>query len=170
MLRVFMFIFILMTLSMSLVNQGFCDGELDINANLESTIVPNVEQTPVPQQVGSTFSNKLPSLNVDGMIKSFIFVLVLIALFFVFLKWKYGGFRTGKGHRRYIQVVEQSMIGPKKNIYLVKIIDRLLIIGSSNDGMTLLSEIVGAEKDLVFEDLAAPKTGFSSFLKKGRTK
>ena len=84
-------------------------------------------------------SNDLPSMK--GMIKSFAIVIVLIALFFIFLKWKYKFFQGAKGNKKYIQVLEYSVLGPKKSIYLVKVIDKLLVIGATNDGLHLLCEM-----------------------------
>lgn len=109
-------------------------------------------------------SNDLPSMK--GMIKSFAIVIVLIALFFVFLKWRYKFFQGAKGSKKHIQVLEYSVLGPKKSIYLVKVLDKLLVIGATNDGLHLLCEMNESEKSEMIGNAALTGESFSGILKK----
>ncbi len=109
---------------------------------------------------------------IKGVIQSFAIVIVLIAMFFVFLKWRYGGsFRGLKSNKkRHIQVIEHSMLGPKRAIYLVKVMDKLLVVGATGEGMSLLSEMDDAEKSELPGDLnTPPDEGFSILLQKKDT-
>lgn len=112
----------------------------------------------------SILSKELPSIK--GLVRSFIIVIGLIVIFFVFLKWRYGFSRGIKGNRKYIQVLEYSMLGPKRYLYLVKVLDKLLVVGATNDGLSLLCEMNETEKKELLENTMATGEGFSSFIKK----
>ncbi|MGR3317825.1 MAG: flagellar biosynthetic protein FliO [Candidatus Anammoxibacter sp.] len=110
------------------------------------------------------FSNDMPSIG--GLVRSFAIVIGLILIFFVFLRWRYGTSRGLKGGKRYIQVLEHSMLGPKRYLYLVKVLDKLLVVGTTNDGMSLLCEMDETEKKELLDKPVETSEGFSSFLKK----
>ena len=110
------------------------------------------------------FSNNMPSIG--GMVRSFAIVIGLIVLFFIFLKWRYGTSRGLKGGKKYIQVLEHSVLGPKRYLYLVKVLDKLLVVGSTNDGLSLLCEMDEAERKELLDKPVETKEGFSSFLNK----
>ena len=110
------------------------------------------------------FEKDLPSIK--GMASSFGIVIALIIIFFVFLKWRYGFSGGVKGNRKYIQVVESRSLGPKRYLYLVKVVDKLLVIGSTNDGLSLLSEMNDDGKVVQVEKPSSGADGFSGFLKK----
>lgn len=118
----------------------------------------------------SVLSNDLPSLKIKGMIQSFVIVLVLIGVFFVFLKWRYSGFSGFKGNKKYIKVIEQAALGPKKYIYLVKVLDKIIVVGASNEGMYLLSEMVASEKEELLEQAEEVGGSFANFIKNARNK
>lgn len=107
---------------------------------------------------------ELPSIK--GLVKSFFVVIGLIVLFFVFLRWRYGFSSKIKGAKKNIQVVEHLMLGPKKYLYLVKVLDRLLVIGTSNDGLSLLCEMDESEKRELLKEPAESGDGFASLIKK----
>jgi flagellar protein FliO/FliZ len=58
------------------------------------------------------------------------------------------------------------MIMPKKFLSVVKVKDKLLILGVSETGITLLKEIDADETDLMHETLVNQNQGFAEILKK----
>jgi len=110
------------------------------------------------------FVKDLPSIK--GMAGSLGIVIVLIIIFFLFLKWRYGFSGGVKGNRKYIQVVEYRSLGPKRYLYLVKVVDKLLVLGSTNEGLSLLSEMNDDGKVVQAEKPSSGDDGFSGFIKK----
>ncbi len=149
-----------------LLSFALCDGLSFSDEKVANTPVVNTDFQKTSQQ-DDVISNGLPSLNLKGMIKSLVLVLILIAGFFVFLKWRYSGFRGIKGNKKHIQLIDQAMLGPKKNIYLVKILDRIIVVGTSNEGMYLLSEMDASDKDDLFEVEKESGGNFAKFIKSG---
>lgn len=148
---------ILLLLLMLGLNQGFSDERND-----NSPVILNESQK--ADQKEGVLSKDLPSIK--GLVRSFVIVIGLIVIFFVFLKWRYGFSRGIKGNKKYIQVLEYSMLGPKRYLYLVKVLDKLLVVGATNDGMSLLCEMNEAEKKELLEGSIAAGEGFSGLIKK----
>lgn len=97
-----------------------------------------------------------------------IFPLLLICLMLygllVFVK-KYS-FKQGGNALLNIKVINNQMIMPKKFLSVVKVKDKLLILGISETGITLLKEIDADETDLMNETDANPNQGFAEIFKK----
>ena len=126
--------------------------------------VSTAEESIDTEQQNKFFTKDVPSIK--GLVKSFIIVIALISLFFVFLKWRYGFSKGVKGKKKHIQVLEYAMLGPKRYLYLVKVLDKLLVVGASNDGLSILSEIDGVDKDELLKETVTKGEGFSGFIKK----
>ncbi len=47
---------------------------------------------------------------------------------------------------RYFEVIDRVYLDSKKGIYLIKIIDEILVVGASSDGLNLLSKITDSQK------------------------
>ncbi len=82
----------------------------------------------------------------------------------VFVK-KYSFKRSGKALLD-IKVISNQMIMPKKFLSVVKVKDKLLILGISETGITLLKEIDADENDLMNEAYTNPNQGFAEIFKK----
>ncbi|MDP2363120.1 MAG: flagellar biosynthetic protein FliO [Ignavibacteria bacterium] len=97
-----------------------------------------------------------------------IFPLLLICLMLygllVFVK-RYS-FKRGGNALLDIKVINNQMIMPKKYLSVVKVKDKLLILGVSETGITLLKEIDADETDLTNETGQNQNQGFADILKK----
>ena len=92
---------------------------------------------------GSTEGNAVSGGSFFGaltrLILSLAVVIALIYLAGILFKRFYGRSRKDGGKDALIQVVEKAYLDSKKAVYLVKVVDRLLIIGVGNNEMRLLS-------------------------------
>jgi flagellar protein FliO/FliZ len=97
-----------------------------------------------------------------------IFPLLIICLMLygllVFVK-KYS-FKRGGNALLDIKVINNQMIMPKKFLSVVKVKDKLLILGVSETNITLLKEIDVDESDLMNETTPNINQGFADILKK----
>ena len=97
-----------------------------------------------------------------------IFPLLIICLMLygllVFVK-KYSFKRGGKALLD-IKVINNQMIMPKKFLSVVKVKDKLLILGVSETNITLLKEIDADETDLINYTEANSNQGFAEIFKK----
>jgi flagellar protein FliO/FliZ len=97
-----------------------------------------------------------------------IFPLLIICLMLygllVFVK-KYSFKRGGKALLD-IKVINNQMIMPKKFLSVVKVKDKLLILGVSETNITLLKEIDADETDLINDTYTNPSQGFAEIFKK----
>ena len=145
-------------------NLNFGDDKTgEVPTTLEEAPVA-LEEVQKSEHSDDFLSDGMPSIS--GLVRSFAIVIGLILVFFIFLKWRYGTSRGVKGGKKYIQVLEHSMLGPKRYLYLVKVLDKLLVVGSTNDGLSLLCEMNETEKKELLDKPIETREGFSSFLKK----
>lgn len=79
----------------------------------------------------------LPSLTRLGMALLVIIVIIYLA---VFLMRKLSGGRLGGGKNRTIQIVEQAYLAPKKSVCLIKLADRLVLVGVTDSSISMLTE------------------------------
>lgn len=97
-----------------------------------------------------------------------IFPLLLICLMLygllVFVK-RYS-FKRGGNALLDIKVINNQMIMAKKFLSVVKVKDKLLILGVSENNITLLKEIDADESDVMNEAYANPNQGFADIFKK----
>jgi flagellar protein FliO/FliZ len=104
------------------------------------------------------------------LIKAFIPLLLLVALLYgvlVFVK-KYGIKFKGKNNpdSLKIKVLSNQMIMPKKFISVVKIEDKLLVLGVSEHSITLLKELNPAINDFEMKKDEVGKENFLDVLKR----
>lgn len=97
-----------------------------------------------------------------------IFPLLIICLILygllVFVK-RYS-FKRGGSSLVNIKVINNQMIMPKKFLSIVKVKDKLLILGISDNNITLLKEIDADENDISNEAFQNPNQGFGEIFKK----
>jgi flagellar protein FliO/FliZ len=97
-----------------------------------------------------------------------IFPLLIISLMLYGLLYfvkKYSFKRGGKSLLN-VKVLNNQMIMPKKFLSVVKVKDKLLILGISETNITLLKEIDADESDLTNETEPIQNKGFADLLKK----
>lgn len=97
-----------------------------------------------------------------------IFPLLLISLLLygllVFVK-KYS-FKRGGNTIKNIKVLSNQMIMPKKFLSVVRVKDKLLILGISDNNINLLKELDADESDLITENSSGFNQGFADLFKK----
>lgn len=75
-------------------------------------------------------------------------------------------FKRGGSSLVNIKVINNQMIMPKKFLSVVKVKDKLLILGISDNNITLLKEIDADENDISNEAFQNPNQGFGEIFKK----
>lgn len=79
-----------------------------------------------------------------GFAMELLRILVTLAILIPLLVWAtrwYGRRPWGRANRRGLRVLVAASVGPQKTVQLVEVGDRILVIGVSQDGIRLLSEI-----------------------------
>ena len=104
------------------------------------------------------------------LIKAFIPLLLLVGLLYgvlVFIK-KYGIKYKGKNNpgSLKIKVLSNQMIMPKRFISIVKVEDKLLVLGVSEHSITLLKELNPSVNDFEIKKDEQDKENFLDVLKK----
>ncbi|HUZ78713.1 MAG TPA: flagellar biosynthetic protein FliO [Chloroflexota bacterium] len=94
-----------------------------------------------------------------------VIVLVLIYATVLGLKWLNGRTaRTFAGHTN-MRVLESNRLGPNRDVYLLEVADRVLVIGATGSSMNVLSEITDSGAlDLMREKPEAPLAAAEPFL------
>lgn len=108
------------------------------NVNYLSKEIENIENLEIPRGPGivSTSINLLISL---------LFIIGLIYLTIITLKYFYSRSMVLFKNQGIIKVIGKEYLDSKKIIYLVDVINKILIIGSGNNELVLLSEITDKE-------------------------
>ena len=106
-------------------------------------------QTTDNQEPGTQYVTQAKDPNVGGLlVRTFVSLIAVLALLYlgvVGLK-KYMMQRNGINKSLYsLKVIGSTFLGPKKAIYLVQAIDRILILGVTDAQVSLLSEITDQE-------------------------
>lgn len=120
-----------------------------VNKSLSQNLVKsenvNVTKSEADTIINSYENSKVPELpNLGSMIFKGLFSLVivfaLIIGFALFLKkfvYNRNGFHVSGG---LVKVVSTTFIGPKKSIHLIKVMDKILVVGVTDTQMQTLAE------------------------------
>ncbi|OGJ87582.1 MAG: hypothetical protein A2268_04030 [Candidatus Raymondbacteria bacterium RifOxyA12_full_50_37] len=132
-----------------------------------------------------------PSGSKEAMLislKMLVYVSLIAAVLYVVLRIVKknsagGAYKKGKGNSRNIEIVEHAFIRENKSVGLVKVLDRVLVLGVTEKGINLLTEFNDAESvsrimhnnqetaSKVGAQFAASVNGFlEKFSKKGAVK
>jgi flagellar protein FliO/FliZ len=85
----------------------------------------------------------LPSLGRIGLSLLLIIVFIYVT---VYVLRRMSGARGGRGSRgRTIQIIEQTHLSPRKSICLVKLADRAVLVGITENNINLLTEFDSSE-------------------------
>jgi flagellar protein FliO/FliZ len=97
-----------------------------------------------------------------------IFPLLLICgmLYGLLVFVKRFSFKRGGTSLLDIKVINNQMIMPKKFLSVVKVKDKLLILGVSENNISLLKEIDADETDLIDDSTNMPAQNFADIFKK----
>lgn len=141
-------------------NSGFSDDKTRDNAAVM------LDDIKVGNQRHGSLPTDFPYLK--SMIRALVIVFGLMVVFFFFVKRKYRHFGGRIGNnKKYIQVIEYFPLGPKKQLYLVKVLNKLMVVGATNDGLYSLAEI-GESSELEPPEMQETSSGggFSSLIKR----
>jgi flagellar biosynthetic protein FliO len=137
-LRITVFTVIFILSISGIVNKGLSQNQiksenLDVTKSNADSIINGYANSEVPE---------LP--NMGGMVFkglfSLIIVFALIIGFALFLKkfvYNRNGFRVSGG---LVKVISTTFIGPKKSIHLIKVMDKILVVGVTDNQMQTLAE------------------------------
>lgn len=118
--------------------------------NVSTSSVPESEQIDL-----DTFDfkseNRLPEPDLKKHLLRVGVILMLMILGIVGVIWVLKIFLQDKKNlfnkkERYFEVIDRVYLDSKKGIYLIKIIDEILVVGASSDGLNLLSKITDSQK------------------------
>lgn len=125
---------------------------------LNQTVTAETSQVSVPSVTGTI----LPSLS--RVIISLLVIVVMIYLC-VFLMRRLSGGRINGNRGKTVRVLEQTYIAPKKSVCLLKLADRLVLIGVTEAGISLLTEMDynSLPSEYLMKNAVATE-GFSGFL------
>jgi flagellar biosynthetic protein FliO len=98
-----------------------------------------ISATPGPSNAaaGDPFNNPT-SLALDVFFKMGIVVVFIVGAALLLRRWQGGGW---KGVERQVKVVETIHLTPRRAIHLIQVGDRQLLIGATDQAVTLLSEV-----------------------------
>lgn len=108
-------------------------------------------------------------MQIMDIVSAIIPFIVIVALLYgvLFFIKKYGtNLKKSKSGSVSIKVISSQMIMPKKYISIVKIEDKLLVLGVSENSVTLLKEMDDELKPNVKTDENEEKNNFFDILKK----
>ncbi len=84
---------------------------------------------------------------------SFGLILFLMAMIFYVLKKFYSPISSSQNSIGGLRVYAQLQLQPRKSIYLVKVLNKILILGVSENGINVLSEINDQEIVKVLDEI-----------------
>jgi len=107
--------------------------------------------SPPPQRIneGGRLDLNKPLDPVAITVKTFtMFALVLALMFLIFYVFKKYVLKNTifGGNEKFVRVLGTGFLGPKKNIVLVEVAGEVLVLGISNDNISLLTQIQDKEK------------------------
>jgi len=92
----------------------------------------------------------------DGLILRSLLSLGAIVALMIGLTWLAKRYlRAGKGPRRHVVDVEllgQRSLQPRSSVYVLKVLDRVIVVGTSDHGMRALAEISDRETLAALDD------------------
>lgn len=143
-------------------------GNESVKSNIQTPLAIEKNQPPVVKQIANKFPETEipdePPLRVEkgrGLelnkpldpvaitVKTFTMFALVLALmfliFFVFKKYVLKNTIFG-GNEKFVRVLGSGFLGPKKSVVMVEVAGEVLVLGISNDNISLLTQIQDKEK------------------------
>lgn len=95
---------------------------------------------------------------------SLILVILLLVVFIAGIKWLQTRTQSGYSKLRSMSIQETITLGPKKQLFLVTVLDRVLLIGASENNLSLILEMTEEEKKKIFGKKPVKTHSFSKTL------
>jgi len=77
---------------------------------------------------------------------SLVLVILLLVVFIAGIKWLQNRTQSGYSKIKSMSIQETLTLGPKKQLFLVNVLDRVLLIGASENNLSLIAEMTEEEK------------------------
>lgn len=97
-------------------------------------------------------------------IAALVFVIVLVFAFAYGIKWLQNKTSQARNTFQAMRVVSSLSLGQKKGVYLIKVVNRLLVVGMTEGNISLLTELDKDEAQLVDQNLGKNPKPFASAL------
>lgn len=92
------------------------------------------------------------------------FVIVLIFVFVFAIKWLQNKTSQARNAFQTMSVVSSLSLGPKKGVYLIRVVNRLLVVGLAEGSISLLTELNKDEAQLIDQKIGKNQKPFASAL------
>jgi len=129
------------------------------SAVADSCSVHSTDQ-PVIQNAGELQFGKVLLRTILSL---FLVILFLIAFLFG-LKWLQNQTRASVNRMHNLSVQDSVSLGPKKQLFLIQVVDRMLLVGSSENNISLLLELTDDEKQKLQDKKSGNQHTFSKTL------
>jgi flagellar protein FliO/FliZ len=113
----------------------------------QDEVATQPESSPLTNQIGETENEagEMPSLTesvLPSLTRIAISLIIIVAIIYatIFLLKKLSGNRIGGRKGKAIEVVEQTYLAPKKSVCLLKLADRAVLVGITEQNINMLTE------------------------------
>ena len=105
-----------------------------------------VNEDEIKLALSGTLKKKEENKINDYLIRFIVFIFIIIGLLYgVFYLFKKGFFKKGNvgflKNNEGVTILSTTYLGPKKNLLVVKVYDQVLLLGSSEQGVNLITEL-----------------------------
>ncbi len=97
-------------------------------------------------------------------IMALVLVILLVIGFIMGMKWLQNQTRIRGAGFDAFSIVGSLSLGPKKSIYLVRIVERVLVVGVSENNINILTELDAEEAKLFWQHPAKKQNSFAQSL------
>ncbi len=132
---------------------------LAFSAEADSTFVNSLSQPDMQNAGELQFGNAI----LRTIFALFLVILVLV-IFLLGLRWLQNQTRSSATRLHTMKVQDTLTLGPKKQLFLVQVLDRMLLVGSAENSITLLCELTNEEKLKIEEKNSSKPQSFSKTL------
>jgi len=143
----------------------------DHSMNRDSAAAAASEKSPVGE-VPESFGRESIFWPLIKLIAALVVVVVAIYGFLFVLKMMMGRRFSPNNHNRMIEVLETTYVAQKKAVSLVRVSNRAVLVGISDNGLTALAEISPEETSKIMTEYAGHEkaSGFGGVLRDVSTK
>ena len=134
---------------------------------VSGTLSQSAEDGQRAEPVGnSLYNGGSLALSTFKMISALVIVLACIYLGVYLLKKLMGRRRAASGKNNLLEVLETAYVGPKKTVSLVRVADRSVLIGVTDNQISILTELdAGETSAITAETFENESEGFNRLLK-----
>jgi flagellar biosynthetic protein FliO len=141
---------------------------LSIIALSASDVTAQIDSTAISSTAGQPALQNSNELHFGKALLRTVFALALVILFLVIflfgLRWLQNQTRASSNRTHTLQIQDSMALGPKKQLYLIQVVDRVLLIGSSESSISLLLELSDEEKQKLLDKKCGKTMSFSKAL------